>query len=75
MLLSLVSCDVTATPKDNILVEFSYGSVVVTADEVFNKYLQTKDGVEAVYEQIDSRSCKDDPVKDCDFFIHQSLIK
>lgn len=30
---------------------------------------------EAVYEQIDSRSCKDDPVKDCDFFIHQSLIK
>ena len=52
MLLSLVSCDVTATPKDNILVEFSDGSVVVTADEVFNKYLQTKDGVEAVYEQI-----------------------
>ena len=30
---------------------------------------------EAVYEQIDSRSCSDDPVKDCDFFIHQSLIK
>lgn len=30
---------------------------------------------EAVYEQIDSRSCADDPVKDCDFFIHQSLIK
>ena len=52
MLLSLVSCDVTATPKDNVLVEFSDGSVVVTADEVFNKYLETKDGVEAVYEQI-----------------------
>ena len=52
MLLSLVSCDVTATPKDNVLVEFSDGSVVVTADEVFQKYLETKDGVEAAYEQI-----------------------
>ena len=30
---------------------------------------------EAVYEQVDGRSCKDDPVTDCDFFIHQNLIK
>ena len=52
MLLSLVSCDVTATPKENVLIEFGDGKVVVTADEVFNKYLETKEGVEAVYEQI-----------------------
>lgn len=28
----------------------------------------------AVYEQIDSRDCSEDPVKDCDFFIHNDLI-
>ena len=52
MLLSLVSCDVTATPKDNVLIEFDDGKITVTADEVFNKYLETREGVEAVYEQI-----------------------
>ena len=30
---------------------------------------------EAVYEQIDGRNCSDDPVSDCDFFIHESLMK
>jgi hypothetical protein len=30
---------------------------------------------EAIYEQNENRSCSEDPVKDCDFFIHQSLIK
>ena len=30
---------------------------------------------EAVYEQTDGRSCKNDSVIDCDFFIHKSLIK
>lgn len=30
---------------------------------------------EAIYEQNENRSCSEDPVKDCDFFIHESLIK
>lgn len=30
---------------------------------------------EAIYEQNENRSCSEDPVKDCDFFIHQSLVK
>lgn len=52
MLFSLVSCDVTATEKDHVLIEFSDGSVEVTADEVFDRYMNTKDGVEAAYSQI-----------------------
>lgn len=54
MLSSLAACGVSATPKDNILLEFSDESVVVKADDVFNKYLNSKDGVEAAYEEINN---------------------
>lgn len=30
---------------------------------------------EAIYEQNENRSCSEDPLKDCDFFIHENLIK
>ena len=54
LLASLVSCDVTASPKENVLIEFGEGDskVEVLASEVFDRYLETKEGVEAVYEQI-----------------------
>lgn len=76
------------TPEYNNMVDFiqtlsSYTYVakdrILMASAAIKETSTCKDCVhharcEAVYEQIDGRSCKDDLVDDCDFFIAQSMI-
>lgn len=60
----------TFTTKDRILM-----ASLAMVDESTCKDCIHHTRCEAVYEQVDNRSCSDDLVKNCDFFIHQSLIK
>ncbi len=76
------------TPEYSSMVDFihtlsSYTYVVkdriMMASDAIKETSSCKDCVhhsrcEAVYEQVDGRSCKDDSVNDCDFFIATSMI-
>lgn len=56
MLLSLTSCDVKASSKEGyvLTIKENNGELTITADEVFKRYMETKEGVEAAYNQINN---------------------
>ena len=59
----------TFTQKDRILMASIAKAASSTCSDCMH---HTR--CQAVYEQVDSRDCTNDPVKDCDFFIHKDLI-
>lgn len=57
MLMSLTSCEVKASSKEGYVLTFDLdksGNLTITADEVFKRYMETKEGVEAAYNQINN---------------------